>query len=112
VSRFQPNLINSDIAEAEPSGDAEKPRRFEIDRLNGLVITYCSYIVKDGDELIIRSRANAVQLHGDYEIDIRLTKKEIANLARAVFNNDRFGTVVHVLSRKKRASPKRRAIVR
>jgi len=53
-------------------------------------------------ELRIVARADKVSLNGDFEVTVRLTKDEIANLARIAFGKDSFDDVVDALSRKER----------
>jgi hypothetical protein len=50
----------------------------------------------DGLELV--AKASNVSLNGDFLVRVRLTKDEIANLARIAFRDDPFADVVAALS--------------
>jgi hypothetical protein len=50
-------------------------------------------------ELAIVAKAENVSLNGNFEVTIRLTKDEIANLARIAFAENSFAEVVDALSR-------------
>jgi hypothetical protein len=49
--------------------------------------------------LAIVAKAENVSLNGNFEVTIRLTKDEIANLARIAFAENSFAEVVDALSR-------------
>ena len=53
-------------------------------------------------ELGIVAKAENVSLNGNFNVTIRLTKDEIANLVRIAFGNDPFADVVNALSRNQR----------
>jgi|SRR5215469_1563812 len=52
--------------------------------------------------LQIVAKAENLNLNGDFEVTVWLTKDEIANLARIAFGKDLFADVVDALSRKER----------
>jgi len=51
-------------------------------------------------DLRIVARASNLSLNGDFEVTVRLTKDEIANLARIAFGKDPFADVVDALSKR------------
>lgn len=84
-------LIDNDISKAEsaepdiPPGDC-----LSIKPLNAL------------GELRIVAKAENVSPNGNFQVTIRLTKDEIANLVRIAFGKDPFADVVDALSGKQR----------
>ena len=80
-------LINTEISKLRPDDDEGCP-------IHGARIVGPTIL----GELIIRASAEKLNLHGDYKVEIRLTKAEIANLARIAFENDSFADVLDALS--------------
>jgi hypothetical protein len=86
------HVVDRDVADLEPSEDK----------------TYFAneaYIEKsdtrfnaEPEGLEVAAVAEKLSLNGDYVVRVKLTKDEIANLARIAFRNDPFGDVVTAFS--------------
>jgi hypothetical protein len=76
---------DADISKVGPSGSHEYQlfRRISIN--------------EDGDALVVRSSTKGIAMNGHFWITVRLTKKEIANLARIAFAEVPFGEVANLL---------------
>jgi len=78
-------LINRDISLTHDA--AEWPRnRDEI------------YLDLDGNDVVISSGVENLQMKGNFAIYVRLSKKEIINLARIALAREPFGEVIAALS--------------
>lgn len=53
------------------------------------------------DDLMLIGDARDLRLNGNYQVTVRLTKDEIADLARVAFEGDSFAAVIDVLSKKR-----------
>jgi hypothetical protein len=79
-------LMNRDISDVKPS--SEKTRyRDEV------------YIEMNDDGLNTFSGVENLKINGNFSVEVRLSKKEIINLARIALAKDPFGEVVGALSK-------------
>ena len=89
-------LINSDVSQLEVSQNkAYSGNEAYIERLDTEFNSE-----PDGLELVVK--AAKVSLNGNYLVRVRLTKEEIANLARIAFAKEPFSEVIVALSEKPR----------
>jgi hypothetical protein len=77
-------LMDSDLSDLRP-GHSRWPARLEID-------------ASSGDLEIVSTTGSERLGPGRYRVRVRLTKKEIANLAKIALRNEPFGDVVDSLS--------------
>ena len=72
---------------------------------------YRDGIQRDGEsgDLSIVTVAHNVRLDGSYRMILRLTKREIANLARIALSSESFGGAVEALSKKSITRHRRRS---
>jgi len=59
------------------------------------------YVETEDDDITIISGARKLSLSGNYVVRVRLTRGDIANLARVAFEGQPFGQVVDALSKRK-----------
>ena len=83
VHRF----LNGDISDLKPSNSETYSR----DKI---------YLVAEEDDLLIIAGADDLKLTGNFLIEIRLTRKDIGNLASIAFRDESFSKAVNTLSKR------------
>jgi len=78
-------LMNHDISRTNPSSEELRDR----DKV---------YINLDDDEVVISSGVENLKMNGNFSVEVRLSKKEIINLASIVLAKEPFGKVIRGLS--------------
>ena len=76
-------LINDDISQVRPPSEND-----------GRIKGPTSF-----DEIVIRGSATNLNLHGNYEVGVRLNKREIAGLVKIAFGNDTYTDVIEAMSK-------------
>jgi hypothetical protein len=87
-------LIDDDISNVKASEEEASP--------GGDRLEIVSPETTVSGDLRIVAKAKNLRLTGDFEVTVRLTKDEVANLARIAFGKDPFADVVDALSREER----------